>query len=102
MIAINLTSAFSCAQLAGRQMIKQGRGGSIIFTSSTSSLVAFQNLTSYGAAKAGVDHTARHLAVEWGCHNIRVNIVAPGYVTSHMRASADRYEDAESIASIWH
>ena len=65
-IEINLTSAFTCAQFAGRQMIAQGRGGSIIFTSSTSSLVVFERLSSYGAAKAGLDHTARHLAVEWG------------------------------------
>ena len=69
MIDINLTSAFTCAQLAGRQMITQGRGGSIVFTSSTSSLVVFQGLTHYGAAKAGIDHTARHLAVDWGPHN---------------------------------
>lgn len=100
MIGINLTSAFSCAQLAARRMIAQGRGGSIIFTGSTSSLVVFQNLTSYGAAKAGLDHTARHLAVEWGRHNIRVNVVAPGYMTSHMRGSESRYEDREHTASV--
>ena len=100
MIAINLTSAFSCAQAAGRQMIAQGRGGSIVFTSSTSSLVVFEQLTSYGAAKAGLDHTARHLAVEWGPHNIRVNVVAPGYMTSHMRGSGQRYEDPEHLRGV--
>ncbi len=100
MIDINLTSAFNCAQLAGRQMIAQGRGGSIVFTSSTSSMVVFKGLTHYGAAKAGLDHTARHLAVDWGPHNIRVNAVAPGYMTSHMRASASRKEDPELTKSV--
>lgn len=100
MIGINLTSAFACAQAAGRQMIAQGRGGSIVFTSSTSSLVVFPYLTSYGAAKAGLDHTARHLAVEWAPHNIRVNVVAPGYMTSHMRGSGDRYEDPEHLKGV--
>jgi gluconate 5-dehydrogenase len=100
MININLTSAFSCAQLAGQQMIAQNRGGSIVFTSSTSSLVVFQNLTSYGAAKAGLDHTARHLAVEWGKHNIRVNMVAPGYMTNHMRGSESRYEAPPQAAAV--
>ena len=100
MIGINLTSAFSCAQAAGRQMIAQGRGGSIVFTSSTSSLVVFEQLTSYGAAKAGLDHTARHLAVEWGPHHIRVNVVAPGYMTSHMRGSGQRYEDPEHLRGV--
>lgn len=100
MININLTSAFSCAQVAGRQMLDQGRGGSIVFTSSTSSLVVFRNLTSYGAAKAGLDHTARHLAVEWGSHNIRVNMVAPGYMTNFMRGSESRYENPDDIAAV--
>ena len=100
MISINLTSAFLCAQLAGRQMIAQGKGGSIIFTSSTSSLAVFRNLTSYGAAKAGLDHTARHLAVEWGPHNIRVNVVAPGYMTSHMRGRESYYDDPELTAHV--
>ena len=100
MIAINLTSAFSCAQVAGRQMIAQGSGGAIVFTSSTSSMVVFEQLTSYGADKAGLDHTARHLAVEWGPHNIRVNVVAPGYMTSHMRGSGERYEDPDHLRGV--
>ena len=100
MININLTSAFNWAQLAGRQMIGQGRGGSIIFTSSTSSMVVFRGLTHYGAAKAGLDHTARHLAVDWGPHNIRVNVAAPGYMTSHMRGSASRNQDPELVKSV--
>ena len=99
-IDINLNSAFSCAQLAARQMIAQGDGGSIVFTSSTSSMVVFETLTSYGASKAGLDHTARHLAVEWGKHNIRVNVVAPGYMTSHMRGSEGRYEDPQAIERV--
>jgi NAD(P)-dependent dehydrogenase (short-subunit alcohol dehydrogenase family) len=100
MIAINLTSAFNCAQLAGRRMIAQGGGGSIVFTSSTASLVAFDGLTSYSASKAGVDQLARQLALEWGKYGIRVNVINPGYMTSHMRGSNDRYEEADEIARI--
>jgi gluconate 5-dehydrogenase len=100
MIAINLTSAFACAQAAGRRMIEQGRGGAIVLTGSTGSLVAFEGLTSYGAAKAGLDHTARQLAYEWGRHNVRVNVVAPGYMTSHMRGSGERYEDPDHLAGV--
>jgi NAD(P)-dependent dehydrogenase (short-subunit alcohol dehydrogenase family) len=100
MIAINLTSAFNCAQLAGRRMIGQGGGGSIVFTSSTASLVAFDGLTSYSTSKAGVDMLARQLAFEWGRHHIRVNVINPGYMTSHMRGSNDRYEDADEVARI--
>ena len=31
-----------------------------------------------GAAKAAIDGMTRHLAVEWGPQNIRVNNIAPG------------------------
>ncbi len=100
MIAINLTSAFHCAQLAGRRMIEQGEGGSIVLVSSTASYAAFRGLTSYGAAKGGVDQMCRQLASEWGRFGIRVNVVNPGYMTNHMRGSDERYDDAELTDSV--
>jgi NAD(P)-dependent dehydrogenase (short-subunit alcohol dehydrogenase family) len=93
MLAGNLTGAFNCAQAGGRQMLAQGGGGSIIFTSSTSSLVAFRDLTAYGASKAGVDQLVRQLAVEWGDRGIRVNAINPGYTTVRMRGSENRPPD---------
>ncbi|HTO80633.1 MAG TPA: SDR family oxidoreductase, partial [Methylomirabilota bacterium] len=89
-VEINLTGCFNVAQAAGRQMIRQGRGGSIILTSSTGSLVGFEGLTAYGASKGGVDQLCRQLAVEWGPHDIRVNCVNPGYTTHDMRGGAGR------------
>ena len=100
MIGVNLTGTFNCAQLAGRCMIEQGGGGSIVLTSSNASLVAFDRLTSYSVSKAGVDHLARQLALEWGKHNIRVNVINPGYMTSHMRGSEDRYDDPSEKARV--
>ena len=96
-IAVNLTGAFLCAQAAGRQMIAQGRGGSIILISSTASLVGFHNLAAYGASKGGVDQLCRQLSVEWGPHNIRVNAVNPGYTTNNM-AGGDERHAAPSLA----
>jgi NAD(P)-dependent dehydrogenase (short-subunit alcohol dehydrogenase family) len=84
-IGVNLTSAFYCCQVAARQMIKQGAGGSIIVTSSTASMVAFHNLLAYGAAKGGVDQMVRQMALEWGAYNIRVNAINPGYTTHRPR-----------------
>jgi gluconate 5-dehydrogenase len=94
-IAVNLTGAFLCAQAAGRQMIAQGRGGSIILVSSTASLVGFHNLAAYGASKGGVDQLCRQLAVEWGPHNIRVNAVNPGYTANNMRGGDLRHAAPE-------
>ncbi len=90
-IAVNLTGAFLCAQAAGRQMIAQGKGGSIVLISSNASLVGFQDLTAYGASKGGVDQLCRQLAIEWGPHNIRVNAVNPGYTANNMAGGDDRH-----------
>jgi gluconate 5-dehydrogenase len=88
-IETNLTGAFNVAQLAARRMIDQGRGGAIIFTSSTASLVAFENLLAYGVSKGGVDQMVRQMALEWGTHGIRVNAINPGYTTHGMRRSGE-------------
>jgi gluconate 5-dehydrogenase len=90
-IAVNLTGAFLCAQAAGRQMIAQGKGGSIVLISSNASLVGFRDLTAYGASKGGVDQLCRQLSVEWGPHNIRVNAVNPGYTTNNMAGGDERH-----------
>lgn len=93
-IAINLTGAFLCAQAAGRQMIAQGRGGSIILISSTASTVGFNKLVAYGSSKGGVDQLCRQLAVEWGPSNIRVNAVNPGYTLNDMAGTEARHADS--------
>ena len=95
--ATNLSSAYVCAQLAGRQMIARGEGGSIIFTSSTSSRVAGWGNACYGASKGGVDQLVRQLAQEWGRYGIRVNAINPGY-TEHEMADAAGAHDAPGIA----
>jgi NAD(P)-dependent dehydrogenase (short-subunit alcohol dehydrogenase family) len=83
-IETNLTGYFHCAQMAARQMIKQGGGGSIIMTSSNASMVGFPGLMAYCASKGGVDQLVRSMAVEWGCHGIRVNAINPGYTDNLM------------------
>jgi len=74
----NLTGYFLFARAAGKRMIAQGHGGSIVNVSSiagTSSL-GRGNLA-YGASKSGVNQLTRELAVEWAHHGIRVNAIQP-------------------------
>ena len=97
MVDINLTGCFNLAQAAGRQMIRQKKGGSIVLVSSTGSLVGFAGLAAYGASKGGVDQLCRQLAVEWGPHDIRVNCVNPGYTTHRMRGSGARDDDEAAV-----
>jgi len=80
MIKVDLYGPFYGSREAARQMIKQGRGGRIL---TTSSLLAEQPRSlqaAYTAAKAGVIGLARSLAIEVARHGITVNCVLPGHI----------------------
>lgn len=77
-LGLYLSGAFLACRAAGRQMVRQGRGGSVINVSSIASLVALGRGTAgYAAAKAGLNALTREAALEWAPHRIRVNAIAP-------------------------
>lgn len=88
-IDVNLNGVFFTAQAAARLMVRQNRKGSIISTASMSAHIINlpQTIANYCAAKAGVVHLTKALAVEWAKHNIRVNSVSPGYIQTELIAS---------------
>jgi len=81
---INLSAVFYLCQLAGREMINQGRGGSIINITSIGAGQGFPNNPGYVATKGGVRQLSKALAYDWGKHGIRVNNLAPGYTHTPM------------------
>jgi NAD(P)-dependent dehydrogenase (short-subunit alcohol dehydrogenase family) len=81
---INLKGYFNCAQLAARQMMKQGTRGSIVMNSSNNSLVGYPGLFTYSVSKGGVDQMVRSMALEWGNRGIRVNAINPGWMETSM------------------
>jgi rhamnulose-1-phosphate aldolase/alcohol dehydrogenase len=71
---------FLAARETFRVLLRQGRGGSVIFVASKNALVAGANASAYSSAKAASLHLARCLAEEGGPAGIRVNTVNPDAV----------------------
>ncbi|KAL2044704.1 hypothetical protein N7G274_002478 [Stereocaulon virgatum] len=92
---INTTGAFLSAQAVARQMIKQGTGGSILFTASISAYRTNypQPQAAYNASKAALISLKSSLAAEWAVHGIRVNSMSPGYMDTILNAG-DGIEEA--------
>jgi NAD(P)-dependent dehydrogenase (short-subunit alcohol dehydrogenase family) len=84
MIDVQLNGAFFCSQGAGRQMMKQGQGGCIVYISSINAEAAFPMRTAYSCAKAGVNMMTKTLAIEWAQYGIRVNGVGPCHTETEM------------------
>ncbi|MEV0109784.1 mycofactocin-coupled SDR family oxidoreductase [Nocardia sp. NPDC050799] len=79
-VDVNLTGVWHVAKAVVPALIAAGKGGSIIITGSTNSVVASMNMSHYTASKHGVLGLARSLAVELGNHWIRVNTILPGAI----------------------
>ena len=83
-IDVNLTGAFHTAKAAVPILLKQGTGGSIVFTSSVAGLRGLPFLAAYAAAKHGVVGLAKTLANELAEYRIRVNTVHPHGVATDL------------------
>ncbi|MGL1894419.1 MAG: 3-oxoacyl-[acyl-carrier-protein] reductase [Spirochaetaceae bacterium] len=80
---INLKSAFLMSRELSRSMMKK-RTGSIINMSSVVGVQGNPGQTNYCASKAGMLGLTKALAKEIGSRSVRVNAIAPGFITSPM------------------
>lgn len=92
---VNLGGTFFLAQAAANQMKQQGKGGSILFTSSVTAHQAHKNLAAYGMSKAALEMLAKNLVIEVSGHNINVNTIAPGATLT------ERTLDDEDYHATW-
>jgi len=80
---ININAAMTLSNLVYPIMKEQG-GGSIIHVSSIEGLHASKLLTAYNISKTALLMLGKNQAIEWGKHNIRVNMICPGYVRTKL------------------
>jgi NAD(P)-dependent dehydrogenase (short-subunit alcohol dehydrogenase family) len=69
--------------------LSMGPGGSIINVTSIAGIGPGVGLMTYRAAKAGVAHFSRCAAIELAERGIRVNVIAPGNISTAINAAFD-------------
>ncbi len=80
----HLTGAFLFCREAGRQMVEQGDGGSVVLMSSVAAAAPVPERGAYGPAKAALVNFAGQLGLEWAQYGINVNAVCPGVAITPM------------------
>lgn len=80
---VNIGGVFLCCKYAGQQMIKQephtcGDRGWIINMASGMGLVGRVGAVAYTSTKGAVVNMTKTIALDYACHRIHVNAIAPG------------------------
>lgn len=82
-IDIDLKGAIYCTRAATKQMMRS-RQGSVIQISSVIAEMGNTGQSAYAAAKAGLMGFSKSVARELGSRNVRVNVIAPGFIETEM------------------
>ncbi len=85
-IDVNLRGVFHCAQVVADMMVEQG-SGVILNASSVVGIYGNFGQTNYAATKFGVIGFTKTWSRELGPKGIRVNAVAPGFISTPMVAA---------------
>jgi gluconate 5-dehydrogenase len=107
---VNLHGTYHCTQAAGKVMVAQGQGGSIINTSSGTGLRGNRGNGAYATAKAAVIELTKNTAINLAEHNIRANAIVPGFVSQNpprnqeeadTRRARGRYMPIQRLGEAW-
>ena len=80
LLAIHLDGAFLTTRASIRSMYASGQGGSIIYMGSVHSKEASPLKAPYVTAKHGLIGLCKVVAKEGAAHNVRANVICPGFV----------------------
>ena len=98
--AVNVKALFLLLKDELKQMVAQGRGGSIVNAASVGGLLATPTAGVYVASKHAVLGLTKTAAVEYGRCGIRVNAVSPGAVRTEMLLSVFGSEQVERMGAV--
>ena len=82
-IDTNLRGVFNSCRAVARGMLKR-RSGAIVTLTSVVGLHGNPGQTNYAASKAGIVGFTKSLAKELGSRGVRVNAIAPGYISTEL------------------
>ncbi len=115
-LAVNLRGAFLLSRLVANHMVDRGIQGTIINMSSTNAVVTIPDQLAYATSKGGVAQLTKVMAMELAAHDIRVNAIGPGSISTDMlnvvmqddsarrrilsRTPMGRAGDASEVASV--
>lgn len=87
-IDVNLQGTFNTCKEVAPIMLRQ-KQGCIINVSSVIGLIGNVGQVNYAASKAGIIGLSKSLAKELASRNIRVNVIAPGFIRTEMTDKLD-------------
>jgi NAD(P)-dependent dehydrogenase (short-subunit alcohol dehydrogenase family) len=79
-VSIDLDGLFLVTRSAVKPILERGEGGRIVNIASVVGLAAMRLQCAFAAAKAGIVHLTRAMALELGPCGVRANAIAPGSI----------------------
>ena len=99
-VSINQDAVFYGSRIAGRHMIRQGRGGVILNASSYASIIPHSEGAVYAATKAAVSSMTKTFAANFAPYGIRVVGYIPGMIASEISTESIRENGAHYVSNI--